>query len=499
MNKGSKVESEFFINMDKNNVEDVICVFKKIYEENKREIEYYKELESEFNTIIESSSDGIHVTDGEGTTLRFNRACERIEDISRKEMIGKNMRDMVKAGIYSKSVTVEVLESKRSVTLLQHVNGKEVMATGTPVFKDGRINRVVINSRDITELNKLKRELNDAYTMKEKAERELEFLRQRETSERNVVAESISMKRIIKLAESVAKVDSTVLIQGESGVGKGVISSFIHKNSNRRKGPFIKIDCSAIPENLLESELFGYEKGAFTGANNRGKIGLIELANKGTLFLDEIGEMPLGLQAKLLRFIQDREFIRVGGKNPISVDIRVIAATNRSLRKMIDEKNFRQDLYYRLNVIPISIPPLRERKEDIRPLINSALNKLNKKYNFTKRFNVDTLEMLVKYTWPGNVRELENITERLIVTTSFEEIMPEDLPSTIGESVQNKRCFNMDNIKSYKDSMDKFERSLLMEIKKKSNSTIEMAEILKIDPSTVRRKLKKHHIKIDFE
>lgn len=315
----------------------------------------------------------------------------------------------------------------------------------------------------------------------------------------NMVVKSPAMKKILSLALHIAKFDSTVLIQGESGVGKGVVSKLIHVNSHRRNKSFIKIDCSSIPENLLESELFGYVRGAFTGADKDGKIGLIELANEGTLFLDEIGELPLNLQVKLLRVIQDKEFYKIGGKKPIPVDIRIIAATNKILKNMVEHKQFRKDLYYRLNVLPINIPPLRERKEDIRPLIIYKLESFNKKYVLEKSIEPEALKYLLDYYWPGNVRELENIVERIIITSKERIICLEDLPFEIINYNTTIRANNMiENINSYKNTMDNFEKELLLNVKSRCKSTIEMSDILKLDPSTIRRKFYKHKIEIDY-
>ncbi len=464
-----------------------------------KKIQYYKDIKEEFDAIFESSHDGIHITDGDGKTLRFNKACETIDGIKREQIMGKNMNQLVQEGIYSKSVALEVLENKKSLTILQEVNGKEIMATGTPVLKDGKIFRVVINSRDITKFNNLKKELDAVNRMNEQFQTELELLRLNQIKIDNMVANSPKIKKIISLALRVAKFDSTVLIQGESGVGKGVISKLIHANSNRKNKPFIKIDCSSIPENLLESELFGYVKGAFSGANKDGKIGLIELANKGTLFLDEIGELPFNLQVKLLRLIQDKEFYKVGGKKPIPVDIRIIAATNKDLEKMVESKEFRKDLFYRLNVLLINIPPLRERKEDIRPLVMNKLMKFNEEYGLKKTLESEVLKCLINYHWPGNVRELENIVERMVITSNEEKIGLKDLPfDTIDYKKNNSTGDTIKNAGTYKNIMNNFEKELLLTVKNNCKSTFEMSEILKLDPSTIRRKFYKHKIKIDY-
>lgn len=277
--------------------------------------------------------------------------------------------------------------------------------------------------------------------------------------------------------------NSTVLIQGESGVGKGLLTEIIHKNSLRADKPFIKIDCGSIPENLLESELFGYKKGSFTGANKEGKIGLIELANKGTLFLDEIGDLPLGLQVKLLRAIQDRKIMPIGGNEPVDVDIRIIAATNRDLEKMVKQERFREDLYYRLNVIPIAIPPLRERREDIPGLILVLMDDYNKKFGFGKKMTPEVTRLLIRYDWPGNIRELENMIERLIITSSGECIEVEDLIDNGLDFLldENHMDQTLDNM-NYKELLRNYERDLLVRVMKRCKSTLEMANVLDMDP-----------------
>jgi len=465
------------------------------------DIQYYKDLQQEYQTIFDSSYDGITITDGEGITLRINPACERIKGVRSEDVVGKHLQELVDQGVYSESATVKVLEKKAQVTILQKVpSGKEIITTGTPIFKDGEIIRVVTNSRDITELNKLKRELSEVHELAEKYQSELKLLRSEQIKTKDIVGRSSEMKKIITLANRVASVDSTVLIQGESGVGKGVVSKLIHSNSKRKMGPFIKIDCGSIPEALLESELFGYEKGAFTGANREGKLGIIELANGGTLFLDEIGELPLNLQVKLLRTLQDREICRIGGDKPISVDIRFIAATNRNMERMVKEKAFREDLYYRLNVIPIFMPPLRDRRDDIQPLIMNSIDKFNSKYNFHKRIESKAVEALIQYDWPGNIRELENIIERLVVITNSESIGIHDLPSPIVEFKRSRteKILDVGESLSFRKTMSECEKRLLVAVMENARSIKEMANILNLDRSNVRKKLKKHGIEKGF-
>ncbi|MDQ0253002.1 PAS domain S-box-containing protein [Evansella vedderi] len=449
-------------------------------------------LQEEFEAILDSSFDGIHITDGQGVTLFYNKACERIEGLNKEEVIGVNVQRLVDQGVYPNSLALKVLETKMPMTQLQKVNGKEIMVSAKPIFINGQITRVVMNSRDITELNLLKQELSHEKMIKEQYQTELEFIRT-EKMPSHIVCESLEMQKMMDLIFTVSNVDSSILIQGESGVGKEVISRFIHKKSKRKEGPFIKIDCGAIPENLLESELFGYEKGAFTGADKNGKVGLIELAHGGTLFLDEIGELQLSLQVKLLRVLQDREVVRVGGKAPIKVDIRIIAATNKELEKMIKDKTFREDLYYRLNVVPLNVPPLRERKRDIYPLIQKVLKKFNEKYSLQKEIHPDAIKLLIDYEWPGNIRELENVIERLVVTSKDNTIDLERLPANMK---RENKFYKPDSQLSYKEVMEAYEREFLKEKLAKVKNIARMAEELKIDESTVRRKLKKLNIPV---
>lgn len=491
-----KINASYKVNMNKNKN---IVSGNIINDENADYKGAYKDLMDEFNAIFDSSDDGIHITDGKGVTLRFNKSCERIDGIKADYIIGKNMEELVQEGVYSESVALAVIRDKKQISMLQKVNGKEVIGTGTPIFKNDEVYRVVINSRDITELNTLKRNLKEAKLINEKYQNELLLLSSKDKAAScNIIYNSETMDKVIDLSLRVAKVDSTLLIEGESGVGKGVISYFLHKNSMRHNKPFIKINCGAIPENLLESELFGYEKGSFTGANKEGKIGLIQLANEGTLFLDEIGELPFNLQVKLLNVIQNKEITKVGGSSVIPVDIRIIAATNRNLFDMVKKHDFREDLYYRLNVIPITIPPLRERKEDLPLLINHFLNEFNHKYNYNKIISPDAMKILLNYNWPGNVREVENLMERLLVTSKVDLIEKYDLIQLPMFNIIDAIDLNIYKNKNYKTILDDFDRKLLCEVMKNCKSTAEMSEILNLDCSTIRKKFKRLNIKLKF-
>jgi transcriptional regulator with PAS, ATPase and Fis domain len=298
------------------------------------------------------------------------------------------------------------------------------------------------------------------------------------------------MKTLMSVVEKVARVDSNILLIGESGVGKGLIAETIHKLSNRSNNNFVNINCGAIPETLLESELFGYEKGAFTGANREGKIGQIELADKGTLFLDEISELPLQMQVKLLKVINEKKFIRVGGTKTVTSDFRLIAATNKDLRRLVKEGKFREDLFYRLNVVPISIPPLRERKEDIIVLVKYFLEKYNKRYNVSKKISPEAFDVFLEYNWPGNVRELENCIERIVVTVDKDIIDLSDLPGFLFKPFQDYT--EPTELLPLKKAVEQTERQLIIKAYKLYKNTYKVANILGISQPTVVRKLKKY-------
>ncbi len=442
-----------------------------------------------FKTAFESSYDGIHILDKDGTTLYINKACTRIEGITEDEAKHKNIRQLVEEGVYSESVTLIVLETNAPATIIQTAkNGSEILVTGTPIYKDGEIDKIIVNSRDITELNALKKEVQLREEQSRKYQEELELYRREYMQPPLMISKNPGMQKLLKLASAVSDVDSTVLLTGESGVGKGLISRYIHSCSNRSKGPFIKIDCGTIPETLFESEIFGYEKGAFTGAEKTGKIGLLELANGGTVFLDEIGEMPLSMQPKILRAIQDRQIRRVGGEDLRNLDVRIIAATNIDIEKMVEEKLFREDLYYRLNVVPIHIPPLRERPEDILPLVNGMMETINKKYGWNKKIDVAVIKRMILYPWPGNVRELENLIERLMVSTEETTVTLEDLPVEMLQTQWQGHEEGLD----YKEVMARFEYDLIKNVVKRKGSIVEAAKEIGVDVTTIRRKLKRH-------
>ncbi len=472
-----------------------ILVLREIseFEELVKESEYTKKLNRELDAVIESSFDGLYVTDGQANTLMLNKGFERITGVMGFECIGRNMADLVNEGVFSRSGTLLALEQKERVTItIVPRSGKEALITSNPIFdEEGNIIMVVTNVRDITELKELQRRLEQVEGLHEFYKTELQHLKMQ--SSQKMIVKSSKMKELLNMVMRVAGVDSTVLIQGESGVGKELIAEIIHKGSGRKEGPFIKVNCGAIPENLLESELFGYDEGAFTGARKSGKIGLFELANNGILFLDEIGELPLGLQVKLLRVLQNKEIIRVGGGKSFKVDTRILAGTNQDLMEMVSQQKFRLDLYYRLNVIPITVPPLRERLEDTPVLANFFLEIFNQKYHMNKRFHKDVIDCFVEYDWPGNVRELENLTERLVVTTNDNLITTSDLP--VAMNMVLLRNDPEKGLWPLKQTVENAERQLLEKAYKRYKSTYQIAQVLEVNQSTVVRKAAKYGIK----
>ncbi|MBN6188503.1 sigma 54-interacting transcriptional regulator [Aneurinibacillus sp. BA2021] len=458
-----------------------------------RRDDQYFELEDIFDT----SFDEILVTDGEGRILRAGPRSEELYGRKMEELLGMKTMELAEAGGFTPSLAPEIIEKRTKVSGIQvTANGKKLYVIGNPVFNpDGSIHRIIFNSREYEEVEMLRQRLETTESLLDAYRIEVEKLKKNHgQAETDMVVLSPEMQQIYQLAERVAHVDSTVLIIGESGVGKGMIAQRLHGASYRRDNNFVHINCGAIPETLIESELFGYEKGAFTGANTS-KKGVLEIADGGTVFLDEIGEIPLSVQVKLLQFLQDNTFRRLGGNQLLTVNTRIIAATNQDLRKLIAEGRFREDLFYRLHVIPISMPPLRRRKEEIPALIQHFVARFTKKYGLVKSFHADTIGLLLAYDWPGNVRELENMVERLLVTSEGNEVLPHHLPAGIAKDEEGYNLTPAIKIKGLyplKQAVEEVERQLLTMAYQKYENTYRCAEVLKVNQSTVVRKLKKY-------
>ncbi len=475
----------------------VVCVFEERTKLNEMvgEMHAYQDLTSELDAIIDSSSDGLWICDAQANVIRINRASERINDISADEVVGRNMADLIEGGFIDRSVTFEVIRTGEVCNLLQQRGERKLILTGTPVFDhDGALLRVVVSERDITEIDALQRNLEEQEAMKDQFRQQVLELQQATLSSRQVIAKSPCMVKSLTQALKVSGANSSVLILGESGVGKGLIADLIHKNSSRAEKPMIKINCGAIPESLIESELFGYEKGAFTGAQGS-KPGYFEMADGGLLFLDEIAELPLPSQVKLLRFLEDGRIMRLGGTQAKTVDVRIIAATHRDLEKMVEQGKFRLDLYYRLNVIPIYVPAVRERRDCILPLVHYYLDFFAAQSGGRKRLTRAASDALLNYPYPGNVRELMNLCERLVVMADTELIDLADLPGHVaGHSIPENGAVSEDwpEQMTLQQIVESVERAVLRKGSEKYKNQARMAEVLGVNQSTITRKLQRY-------
>jgi PAS domain S-box-containing protein len=452
-----------------------------IYEE----LSHTREIMQELASIIETSSDGILVTDESGNIIRVNTALTDIFGDEMSAIIGKNIREyknIFGEDIIDKLSALGVKKKAKGLSLHPKLGERLLMVTANPIIsKDSKFRGFVIDIQDTTQVHELEQQINN-----------LEILYQQEIKKSAATEKYIftdpKSKRVLERILQVAKVDATVLITGESGVGKEVVADLICSSGIRKDKPFVKINCGAIPESLIESELFGYEPGAFTDAGKKGKRGILEVANHGTVFLDEISALPLPLQVKLLRVLQEQEIMRVGGVTPSKIDVRVITATNMDLAEMVEKKEFRLDLYYRLNVIPLFVPPLRERKEDIPMLLHYFLRKYNEKYKLSKSFGAAATKQMLDYSWPGNVRDLENTVERLVVTSDSDVItrlsdgvLPETITRPESEEIQFRQ--------NYKAIVDDYEAVLLKRAREQYRTTREMADALGLNQSTIVKKM----------
>jgi PAS domain S-box-containing protein len=438
---------------------------------------------------LDQSYEGILLSDLEQRIFYANESVERISGLSNSEIVGETPKELEKKGVVI-SQSIKILK-KNPVTISQKLKtGKDVFITSQPVCdKNGKTICYIANYRDLKDLNELHHEHHSKIQIDYS---ELQELRSRFLETDEWISHNDQMQLVREKIFKVAQTEACVLISGESGVGKGVVAKIIHKLSTRSEESYIQINCGAIPDALIESELFGYEKGAFTGAGQT-KAGLLEVANKGTVLLDEIGELPLHLQVKLLQVIQTKEITRVGGTESKKLDIRFVVATNRYLKKMVDEGTFREDLYYRLNVIPIQIPPLRERTEDIIPLACYFLDKFNRKYKTKKYFQTTTCQLLQRYHWPGNVRQLENMIERMVIMANGEMLDQNSLPTEIMEFESGRHSFK--HIIPLKKLKEATEREMISLALSKYKSIRKASKHLDVDHSTLVRKMQKLKIK----
>lgn len=475
-----------------------------------RKLQTFLDRGIDFKEIVDHLNDSVFITDSQGNVLYVNPAYEENTGIAPEEVIDKNIYELVgKDRLFTGGAVLDVMKKKKSVFRLSttyRTNPPRIgYVSGTPIFDNtGELSQIIACSRPIVALRALQDDFeifqNEINAMNQKyINKESE-----KTVSSHMIGENTSLKHICALIDSIAPTDATVLITGESGAGKEVLADRIYSRSLRNNEPFIKINCASIPPNLLESELFGYEKGAFSGANSKGKPGLFELANHGTLMLDEIGDMSMDLQVKLLRAIQNQEIVRIGGTKSIHLDIRFLACTNSNLKQKIADGTFRQDLYYRLNVIPINVPPLRERLEDLDELCQHFIDKFSRKYNRPFKLSERQLNFMKQYKWPGNIRELENIIEYLVLCSSGIGKIDDNTLIGLLNISQKKELPHTDTINDtetekenntdFNKAVSRFEKELLEQTLETSNNLREAGRKLNLNASTISRKIKQYNI-----
>ena len=472
----------------------------------------FHSLNIDLCTILDALEDPIHIIDTDGILVFANLAWEKLIGLPRESAVGLYINDAISRGNQGfyfsiekdedsraaqfthfdqklfDSIALTALEKRKRVSMFAYSSSKNrFMLTSIPLYKGDRLQYVLTWCRDLTNFSQLCDDLQSAIEKNKLISEELEFYRKMTTSQ-NMIGKCPQMIALMKTVEYVAGTDATVLITGESGVGKEVLTNEIYQRSGRKGKPFIRVNCASIPESLMESELFGDERGAFTGAV-KSKPGMFELANHGTLLLDEVGELPRALQPKLLRALQEREIIRVGGISTIPVDVRLIAATNQDLEAMVEGGTFRRDLYYRLNLIPLHIPPLRERGDDIPLLAVHFLEKFNAKYGKKKELTDEAMQIMKEYPWPGNIREMENLLERLVIIGEEHWLTAPRLMAILENG--DGAALRLDpSGASLKDMVADYEKKLLKEALTRYGTTYKTAQALNTSQPTVARKAK---------
>ncbi|WP_123058855.1 sigma 54-interacting transcriptional regulator [Brevibacillus reuszeri] len=454
------------------------------------ELEFVRNITDDLQAIYSSENEQIVVVNHAGKIVRIaGTFLQEFWQVKHpEELIESDVYQLEKAGIFYPNIADLCMTQKKKLSLIQESNsGRMVWSVATPVFHGDKLEKVVILSRDITGIHMLRSDL-EVTPASDASE-----LATKQVNHKKLVYRSQIMESLVDELKHIAKVDSTVLLVGESGVGKEVFAQAIHEFSLRKNEPFIRVNCGALPESLIESELFGYEKGAFTGADQKGKPGMFEMAHKGSIFLDEVTELPYNMQVKLLRVLQEKEIMRVGGTRTIPVDVRIIVATNQNMKELVKNQKFREDLYYRLYVVPIEIPPLRKRIADIIPLAIHFLKEFNRMYGLEKSINRDALHMLEGYSWPGNVRELQNVIERLVVKTRADSIGTQDvIPNLFKEEsiVRENKAVVLD-IMPLKEAVEEVENQLISLALKKYGTAARVAKILGVSPATVSRRMQR--------
>ena len=451
------------------------------------ELAYTREIYEKLSAVFEDSQDGFFITDGEGRILMVNKAYEEMSGIEGDEILGRNVKEL-EGKLISYSASLITMQSGKPMTIEQmfYRTGRKAYISSTPVFDaDGNIAMIVSNTRDFQMIEDLRRELTQKNEQVLEYEERIKAIAQQNINQSQLLVNDPRMYETIYKASKVADKDTTVLIQGETGTGQEMLANFIHQNSLRKDKILRCLNCGAISKDLIETELFGYVGGAFTGGLPKGKPGYFEIADGGTLFLDEIGELPFNVQMKLLRTLQEKEIIRVGAGKPKKVDVRVIAATNRDLMKMVEQNEFRADLYYRLNVVNIEIPPLRERRQDIIPLANLFLKRFNDKFKTNKRLSAYSYKMLEDYDWPGNVRELKNTIEKMVILSDEDIISVADIKKEESRFTVEKHEIGAVNLK---ETLEKIELKYIKEYYEQYKTLEKTALKLGVNIKTLSRR-----------
>ncbi|MDR3294540.1 MAG: sigma 54-interacting transcriptional regulator [Clostridiales Family XIII bacterium] len=456
----------------------------------------------DYKEVVDAVDESILISDPEGTVIYVNPAYETNTGIAPNEILGKNVSDIVKEGrLFTGGATLDVIAEKKKVFRLATIHKASPpqvgYTIGVPIFdKDGELAQVVVTSRPIFTLNALIEDfevfLSEFETIRANMPVRIHDRHDDALPPRKLIGAPAYLETIYPIIERAAYTDATVLITGESGVGKEIVADEIYAKSSRDGQPYVKVNCASIPSNLLESELFGYEKGAFSGASTKGKKGLFELANHGTLLLDEIGDMPIDMQAKLLRVLQDKKIYRIGGTKPIALDVRFIASTNSNLTRKIQEGGFRKDLFYRLSVIPIHLPPLRENLNSLGKLCTHFITNASRKYNRSISLSAQQLNLLRLYNWPGNIRELENVIEYLVICSSGTGNVDDDvIKGILNISLENTEATPVYDLNA---AVGNFEKDLIEKVLHASSNLREAAQILNVNASTVSRKIRQYAI-----
>jgi PAS domain S-box-containing protein len=457
---------------------------------------YSKKLEPYLSNILAAMDDGVYVTDKIGMTLHVNAMYEKLTGLKSEDLVGENVRVLKEKGIFDEIVNPIVVKSQKPVTSVQVLsNGKRVVLRGYPVFDNNKkLTLVITLVRDVTLIGQMREQIIQQKKLISIYHDQIELLTSAAPENKNSY-EAPQIRKLTELVKRVAVTDATIILLGETGVGKDRFARMVHEHSPRKDEMYLKVDCGSISENLIESELFGYAPGAFTGANSKGKIGHFEIANKGTVFLDEIGELPLTMQAKLLRVLQDQEVMRVGSSIPKKVDVRIIAATNRNLEEEVEKGNFRIDLFYRLRVAVVDIPPLRQIPGMIPGLVNHFLERFGTKYKKDIICPDGTMNIFLTYRWPGNIRELENTIQSLVVTCQSHEILPIDLPPCMCAAISNMTKKSRANVdaesgRTLKEIMADLEKQVIQQALDKYGSVNKASEVLGVNRTTLFRKMR---------